>query len=71
VFDFSDPFRPGDDQFWLVDAAIRYRLPKRRGFITFGVNNLFGETFSFQETDPTTSTIQRDRMIFGRITLAF
>lgn len=71
TFDPGNPFKPGDDQFWLVDAAIRYRLPKRRGFITFGVENLFDEKFKFQELDPATPTIQRDRLIFGRVTLAF
>jgi hypothetical protein len=62
---------PGSDRFWLVDAALRYRLPKRRGFITVGVNNLFDEAFLFQETDPATPTVQRDRLVFGRITLGF
>jgi outer membrane receptor protein involved in Fe transport len=71
LFDPKRPFRSGDDQFWLVDAAIRYRLPKRRGFATLGVKNLFDEEFKFQELDPATRTIQRDRLIFGRLTLAF
>ena len=71
AFDPNRPFNPGDDQFWLVDAAIRYRLPKRRGFITLGVNNLFDHKFKFQDTDPATPTVQRDRLLFARITLAF
>jgi tetratricopeptide (TPR) repeat protein len=71
VFDPQNPFKAGHDQFWLVDTAIRYRLPERRGFITLGVKNLFDEQFKFQELDPATPTVQRDRLIFGRITLAF
>jgi hypothetical protein len=67
----STNFLPGADQFWVVDAAVRYRLLRRLGFITFGVNNLFDEKFNFREIDPTTPTVQRDRVIFGQVTLAF
>jgi tetratricopeptide (TPR) repeat protein len=71
IVDPQNPFKAGNDQFWLVDTAIRYRLPKRRGFITLGVKNLFDEQFKFQELDPATPTIQRDRLVFGRIALGF
>lgn len=60
----------GDDEFWLVDAAISYRLPKRYGFITVGVNNLFDESFEYADSDINNPAILPDRFIFGRITLA-
>ncbi|MGH9895140.1 MAG: TonB-dependent receptor domain-containing protein, partial [bacterium] len=41
------PIRSGRDDFWTVDAAISYRLPKRYGFITVGATNLFDEEFNF------------------------
>jgi hypothetical protein len=63
--------RNGNDSFWVVDTAVRYRFPKRRGLVTIGVNNLFDEHFNFQETDFSTPFIQRDRFLFSRITLAF
>lgn len=63
--------RPGEDKFLVVDAAVQYRLPKRLGLITLGAQNLFNEKFNFLEIDPTTPTVQRDRMIFGRVTLTF
>lgn len=63
--------RPGADQFWVIDTAVHYRLPRRLGSVTFGINNLFDEEFNFREIDPTTPTVQRDRVIFGRVTLAF
>jgi tetratricopeptide (TPR) repeat protein len=44
-------FEDGDDNFWLVDAAISYRLPKRYGFITVGVTNLFDEDFKHFDTE--------------------
>jgi tetratricopeptide (TPR) repeat protein len=68
---FFTNIRSGSDQFWVVDANIRYRLPNRLGFIIFGVNNLFDQEFNFEETDPGKPTLQRDRFIFGRITVAY
>jgi outer membrane receptor protein involved in Fe transport len=64
-------FIDGDDQFWLFDAAINYRLPKRLGFITVGAKNLFDKTFEYFDTNPVSPAIQPDRMIFCRVTLSF
>jgi tetratricopeptide (TPR) repeat protein len=64
-------FETGDDKFWVVDAAINYRLPKRYGFVTVGATNLFDEEFDFADTDVDNPRIQPDRSIFARITLAF
>ncbi len=61
---------PGDDNFWLVDAAISYRLPKRYGLITVGVKNLFDKSFEFADSDINNPTILPDRSIFGKITLS-
>jgi hypothetical protein len=53
-----------------VDAGISYRLPKRYGIFTIGATNLFDRKFKYQETDIRNPTIQPDRVIFGKITLA-
>jgi tetratricopeptide (TPR) repeat protein len=63
-------FFPGDDQFWLVDASISYRLPKRYGFFTVGATNLFDESFQYFDTDLANPAIQPERMFFARITLS-
>jgi len=63
-------FRSGSDDFFVVDAAINYRLPNRYGFITVGAKNLFDKKFKYQETDLNNPTVQPDRTVFGRITLA-
>jgi tetratricopeptide (TPR) repeat protein/opacity protein-like surface antigen len=63
-------FLSGDDQFWLVDAAIGYRLPKRYGIITVGAKNLFDESFSYFDSDPANPAIQPERLFFARITLS-
>jgi tetratricopeptide (TPR) repeat protein len=37
----------GDDSFYLVDASVGYRFPKRRGIVSLGVSNLFDEDFEY------------------------
>jgi len=71
---FGDPysgFLLGDDQFWVVDAGISYRLPKRLGLITVEAKNLFDETFNFQDTDPANPWVVPERVISAKCTLAF
>ena len=65
------PTTDKNDQFWLVDASVGYRLPKRYGFISAGVSNLFDEKFKFVDTDPFDSQIIPDRFFFTRLTLSF
>jgi outer membrane receptor protein involved in Fe transport len=60
----------GRDDFWLVDMAINYRLPKRYGFITVGATNLFDQKFKFFDLDDDNPSITPDRMFFARVTLA-
>jgi outer membrane receptor for ferrienterochelin and colicin len=64
------PFEEGKDDFWLVDAAINYRLPKRYGFITVGATNLFDKEFQYADIDIQNPRIQPDRFIFAKVTLA-
>jgi len=63
-------FIKGKDDFGLVDLAIAYRLPKRYGFISFGVKNLFDTKFKYFDSDPVNPIIQPSRFIYGKITLA-
>jgi len=61
---------PGDDQFWVFDTSIGYRLPKRLGLVSVGVRNLFDQHFHYQDMDSKNPTIYPERFIFGRLTLA-
>jgi hypothetical protein len=67
---FPRTLEPGEDDFWLVDAAISYRLPKRYGFITIGAVNLFDQEFEYADRDIQNPKIQPDRFIFAKVTLA-
>jgi tetratricopeptide (TPR) repeat protein len=71
---FGEPetgFIPGDDRFWVIDASLGYRMPKRLGVFTLEMRNLFNETFSFQDTDPANPATVSDRMILGRIEISY
>ena len=39
----------GNDEFFILDAGIGYRLPKRRGIISLEINNVLDEDFFFQD----------------------
>ena len=62
--------RNGSEDFWTLDAALNYRLPKRYGIVTFGATNLADRKFKFYDRDFKNPMLQPSRMIFGRITLA-
>jgi len=62
---------PDEDQFWVVDASIQYRLPKRLGLISLEAHNLFNEDFNFLDTDATNPSIYPECLILTRFTVAF
>jgi len=65
-----ETFEDAEDDFWVVDAAISYRLPKRYGFITVGATNLFDKEFQFFDSDRDNPRIIPGRFLFARVTLA-
>ncbi|MEW6053043.1 MAG: FecR domain-containing protein [Nitrospirota bacterium] len=68
---FETYFESDKDTFWVFDASVSYRFPKRRGMLTLAAKNLFDEDFKFQDTDPRNPRIWPDRLIYGKITLVF
>jgi tetratricopeptide (TPR) repeat protein len=60
----------GKSDFWLVDAGLSYRLPRRLGFLAIGVTNLFDEQFQYEETDFNNARILPTRSVFVRVSLA-
>jgi tetratricopeptide (TPR) repeat protein len=61
----------GSDQFWVFNASIGYRLPKRFGTISLEAKNLFDEQFQFQDTDPTNPRIVPERTVLLKVSLVF
>jgi len=65
-----------DDNFFLFDASIGYRLPSRRGIISMEAKNILNESFSFknlnfQTGEPSYPHFVPTRTIFVRMTLNF
>jgi hypothetical protein len=58
------------DQFVLLDTAIGYRLPRRRGLIVFGVQNVFDTDFKFQGPSLRTFRQEANPMFTPRRTIA-
>ncbi|MCP3877696.1 MAG: TonB-dependent receptor [Sulfitobacter sp.] len=68
----------GDSSFTLVDAAIGYRLPRRRGLFSLSVQNLFDEEFDYQDNSyrtfsdqPYVSPYVPERTLLARFLLSF
>ncbi len=67
---------PGRSDFWLADAQMGYRLPKRLGIVTVGSNNLFDRKFQMQDIqnfsrNDVLPQYEPARFVFGKLTLAF
>jgi len=63
--------RPDDDQFVVLGMMASYRLPKRYGFVSIRVENLFNQQYNFQETDLRRPLFEKERRIIGGLTLNF
>jgi hypothetical protein len=71
-------FGEGGSDFTVADLGIGYRFPKRRGFASLSVQNLFDEDFDYQDDsyrefkdEPATGPYIPERVVMGRITLNF
>jgi Tfp pilus assembly protein PilF len=76
MFPSPSPFDPfavasGADRFWIFDAFVGYRLPRRRGLLFINADNLLDERFRFQDIDPTNPSLIPERMLSVRFTLSF
>ena len=68
----------GHEEFFVVDAALGYRFPERRGMASLSVNNLFDREFRFQDDsfrefrdEPSTGPYIPAMQVVGRLTLNF
>lgn len=61
----------GSDSAWIFDAKLEYRLPKRLGAVSIGIQNIFDKQFDYQETDARRPIVSPDRFIYGQAYVAF
>jgi outer membrane receptor protein involved in Fe transport len=72
-----------DDTFFVVDAFVGYRIPRRAGVISLEATNLLDSGFNFQDDNFRTSAATSElgnvrapmyvpeRAVFARLTLSF
>jgi hypothetical protein len=63
--------RHAGDNFWLSDARLAYRLPRRLGLLSVGVRNLFDTQVRFQDTDAHNPELYPQRLLYGSVSLMF
>jgi hypothetical protein len=63
--------QPGNDIFWVFDASVGIRWPKRYGILSIDAKNLSNQKFNFQDTDPTLPRILPERQVLLRFTAQF
>ncbi|MES9987365.1 MAG: FecR domain-containing protein [Candidatus Thiodiazotropha endolucinida] len=78
---FAEPPQDAEDEFWLTDLLLSYRLPDKYGLISLGVKNIFDEEFDFEdrnsydslsvETSASPSSLSTERTIFGQLSVNF
>ncbi len=69
--DSAQTLESGDRSLWVLDAALRYRLPRRYGFVSAGVNNFLDADATYQATDVRNPNLRPGRFAFASVTLAF
>jgi tetratricopeptide (TPR) repeat protein len=61
----------GDDQFWVFNTSVGYKLPRRLGLVSLEGKNLFDENFKFQDIDPTNPRIVPERVVLLKLSMMF
>ena len=64
-------YSDGNEQIWLMDTELSYRLPKRYGFLAIGAKNIFDAAFKFQDIAPANPAFVYSRFVYGRMILTF
>lgn len=62
-------YYPKENDFFVLNAALRYRFPQRKGFFTLGVNNLTDEDFHYFDSDPDNPRYLPGRVVYSKVTL--
>jgi tetratricopeptide (TPR) repeat protein len=60
-----------DEDAWLTDIFLEYRLPKRFGVISVGARNIFDNELSLVDTNPLSPRDAQRRLVSGRVSVTF
>ena len=70
TFPPTEVFLDETTDFWLSDASLGYRLPRRYGVVSVNATNLGDKDFDFHQVDRDNPTILPVRSVFAKLTLA-
>jgi len=73
---FNDTVEPGKTRFWIWDASVGYRLPRRHGMFTIGAENLSDRDFRLFDVEALAPLhhlpkYQPARFVYAKLTLTF
>jgi Tfp pilus assembly protein PilF len=69
--DVTLPIVEKEDDAWITDFSLEYRLPRRLGVIAVGVRNAFDDSVDLLEIDPFNPLVATRRLAFGNVRLEF
>ena len=69
--DIDAPVVEKQDDAWITDLSVEYRLPRRLGVISVGVRNLFDDFIDLLEIDPLNPRVATRQFVFGSVNLVF
>jgi hypothetical protein len=69
--DVGLPVASTDEDAWITDVTLEYRLPNRRGLVTVGARNVFDSSINLLEIDPVNPRVATEQFLFARFSLAF
>jgi outer membrane receptor protein involved in Fe transport len=69
--DTFEPEFPTNDQAWIVDLVLEWRLPRRLGTVSIGSRNLSDSSIDIVDTEPLNPRVARGRLTFGAFTFIF
>jgi tetratricopeptide (TPR) repeat protein len=69
--DVGLPVTDKDDDAWITDLTLEYRLPERRGLVAIGAKNLFDNAVDLLEIDPVNPRVATEQFVFARISVTF
>ncbi len=69
--DIGYPVVATDQDAWITDAFLEYRLPKRFGVISFGARNIFDNQLDLVDTNPLSPRDATKRLVSGRVSVTF
>jgi hypothetical protein len=60
-----------DDEAWILDAAVDFKLPRRHGLVTVGVLNAGDDFIDLVETDVFNPRFASRRMAYFKVRISY